>query len=310
MISVVIPVYHAQNIIEDLLKRLFTTLDRYHEKYEIILVDDASKDNSWNQISKLAVTKEQLKAIRFSRNFGQHNAITAGLNYSKGDFVIVMDCDLQHSPEYIPKLLEKIKQGFDVVYAKDSKRKHSIVRNFFARLFKNIFNWLSSDTETNLSYSSFTCLSRKVVDALLKINDQHRHYLLMLNWLGFPSSEVIIEHQPRHSGKSSYSYSKLVKHALNGISSQSVRLLYISITVGFIYLFTAIIYSSYLIFSYFNYGFKEGWTSLMVTVLFSTGFILLSLGITGVYLGKVFEQVKDRPLYIISETININKEKP
>ena len=309
MISVVIPIYLAQNIIAELLNRLFCTLNKLPDSWEIILVDDGSNDYSWHQISKLADTEQKIKAIRFSRNFGQHQAITAGLRYSKGDFVIVMDCDLQHSPEEIPRLLEKIQEGYAVVYASNYKRKHSFVRNLLANFFKQVFNWLSNDSKTNLKYCSFTCLSRKAVDLFLEIKDQHRHYLLILSWLGLPSAEVTVDHHPRHSGKSSYSYYKLFKHALNGISSQSVRLLYLSITVGISYLLGAFIYSSYLIFNYFNNGLKEGWTSLMVMILFSTGFILLSLGITGIYLGKVFEQVKSRPLYIINETKNIDRDK-
>lgn len=273
--------------------------------YEVIFIDDGSPQKDWDVITNLSKNDKRVKGLSFIRNFGQHEAITAGLAHTKGNYVVVMDCDLQHDPSYIPKLIDKSTEGFDIVYACHEKRRHSVSRNLFASTFKVAFNWLSRESSSDSKHSSYTCLSRRTVNSFLKLNDHHRHYLLILKWLGLSSAEIKVEHRTRPLGESSYTPFKLLKHAINGFTSQSTLVLKFSIITGLIYVIGAALYSSYLLIAHILYGFKEGWASVMLLLLFSTGMILLSLGVVGLYLSKVLEQVRQRPLYLIKEYLNI-----
>lgn len=304
-ISIVSPVYKAESIIQELVNRIEVEIKKITSKYEIILVEDCSPDDSWNRIFEIAQKNKKVKGIKFSKNFGQHFAITAGLYNTQGDYVIVMDCDLQHDPKYIPILYNKVFEGYDIVYTYNQIRKHSIVKNFFAKLYNSVFNFLSESVEAHYNVGSFSLISRKVVEQFLRIKDRHRHYLLLLRWLGFNSTYVEIEHLERHSGKSSYSLKKLINHAIDGIISQSLVLLRLSIFIGFIYFVLSMIGSIYLIIMHYLHGYLQGWASLVVLLLLSTGLILMAVGVSSIYIGNVFDQVRERPLYVISEKINL-----
>ena len=306
LLSIIIPLLNEESVINVTLKRL-KELEYRMPDYDIeyIFIDDGSPENDWEEIESICKIDKRVKGLSFAKNFGQHEAITAGLSYTKGTYVVVMDCDLQHDPSYIPELIEKSIEGFDIVYACHEKRRHSVSRNFLAITFKVAFNWLSIESSSDSKLSSYTCLSRRTVNSFLKLNDHHRHYLLMLKWLGLSSAEIKVKHRPRPLGESSYTPFKLLKHAINGFTSQTTLVLKFSIITGLIYVIGAVLYSSYLIIAHFLYGFKEGWASVMLLLLFSTGMILLSLGVVGVYLSKVLEQVRQRPLYLIKEYLNI-----
>ena len=303
-ISIVSPVYLAQNIIDELVKRVEENVLKISNSYEIILIEDGSPDNSWSKIEKVCEQNKNVKGVKLSRNFGQHYAITAGLNESKGDFVIVMDCDLQDNPKYISELYGKAVEGFDIVFTSKKSREHSFFKNITAKIFFRIFNYLSENQSATSDVGAYSILSRKAVDAFCKINDAHRHYLLILRILGFKSAHIEIDHEKRLTGNSSYNFSKLIKHAINGIASQSDKLLRLSIGVGFFVFFAAFIWACILISLYFVRGAFPGYTSLMVMLLLSTGLILMSIGIVGIYIGKIFEQSKNRPLYIIDKKMN------
>ena len=308
-ISVVSPVYQAEEIVEILIDRIVEELEKLTDDYEVILVEDCSRDKSWDIIRRKCKLNPKVKGIRFSRNFGQHYAIAAGLHHSKGEMVIVMDCDLQDNPKYFSDFIKKANEGFDIVYSVTQIRNHSFSKNIIARAFHRLFNWLSDSSitgGTNKQIGSFSLITRKVADAYGQMNDYYRPYLVMLKWLGFTSGFTDVQHERRLAGKSSYTSLKLISHAINGIISQTDKLLWISIYFGFTFAgigFISIIYLTYL---YFSEGFMEGWTSLVVLVVFNTGILLISLGVIGAYISKIFIQIKERPLYLIDKMENFN----
>ncbi len=308
ILSIVSPVYRGGKLVETLVARISEEVSAITSEFEIILVEDGSVDESWAKIVAVGQGNPHVKGIKLSRNFGQHPAISAGIHHARGDYVVVIDCDLQDDPKYIRTLLDEARKGFDIVYTRKIKREHSWHKNIGAAIFNGAFNWLSENKQvySNANVGAFSLLSRKTVEAFKRIKDYHRHYLLIVRWLGFPYTFVEIEHAKRFEGKSSYSLRRLLHHAIDGITSQSTRLLRVSIALGLLFCVTALLSAVALITLYFAHGFKEGWTSVMVLTLLSTGMILLSLGIVGLYLGKAFEQIKGRPLYIVESTVNMN----
>lgn len=307
LLSIVSPVYQAEEIVDHLVQRIIEAVTPITSRFEIILVEDGSPDHSWDRIAWNAAQDARVKGVRLSRNFGQHHAITAGLFHAQGDYVVVMDCDLQDDPKYIPVLLEQARQGYDVVFTYKKERKHSIFKNLSAYLFHRVFNWLSEsdNVSSHQQVGAYSLLTRKVVDAYCSLKDYHRHYLLLLRWLGFSSTSVEIEHAERFSGQSSYSLRRLINHALDGITSQSTRLLRLAIGVGAFFCSAAFLSVGILMFLYFAHGFLEGWTSIIVLTLLLSGVILMFLGVIGLYLGKTFEQVKEKPLFVVAEHLNI-----
>jgi len=219
LISIVSPVYKAEKIVDLLVERIITEVGKITEDFEIILVEDGSPDNSWQKIEENCQKDYRIKGIKLSRNFGQHYAITAGLDYTKGEWVVVMDCDLQDDPKYIQDLYNAALKGFDIVYTQKGKRKHSFVKNITSYFFNIIFNWLVDNKQwkSSKNVGSYSLLSKKVVKAFLEFKDYRRHYLMVLRWLGFNHTFVEIEHQKRYEGKSSYNFIKLLNLALDGI---------------------------------------------------------------------------------------------
>jgi len=306
-LSVVSPVYQAEKIIPELILRLEKELSKITPSYEIILIEDCSKDNSWKEINKIAKINDKIKAVKFSRNFGQHIAIKAGIELAKGDCCIVMDCDLQEDPKYINNLVEEWLKGNEIILTLKNRRAHSKFKNLSASLFNLIFNLLveKKTSKSSIQIGSLSLISRKVIEAFKQFNDYQFHYLMVLRWLGFKKTYIKITHQDRYEGKSSYSFKTLVRHALVGIIYQSDKLLRIGIYLGFCFGSISLISVIIIIVNYFINGYQSGWASLFVLISFSTGLILTAIGILGLYIGKMFEQVKNRPQYIIDEKINI-----
>lgn len=303
-LSIVSPVFRAAPIVQELVRQIIAGAQAASEDFEIILVDDDSPDESWAQIVAACTKEPRVKGLRLSRNFGQHRAVTAGLAQARGAFVVVMDCDLQDDPRYIRAMLDKAKAGFDVVLGLRAQRRHSWFRNQAAALYYRLFNALTEQSATDKRISGFSLINRKVVDAFLRIGDTHRHYLLILGWMGFRTGTVPVEHRPRYQGKSSYGLRRLIGQALEGVTSQSIKLLRIAIGVGFAYALAAGLGVIYLICSYYLHGYLAGWASTFVLLLGSTSLILISIGILGIYIGNIFEQVRARPLYLVQEQIN------
>ena len=269
--------------------------------YELLLVDDCGPGRSWEIITGLAERDPAVLGIRMSRNFGQHPAITAGLEHAAGRWVVVMDCDLQDPPEDIHRLYQKAIEGNDIVYARRMIKQHSWLKKATARLY---FSLLNAFTKQNIDaeYGSFSMISRRVVDAYLRFEDRERHYLFILYWLGFPSAHIEYAHAERHSGESAYKLSSLIVHALSGVFFQTTILLHWIIYAGFAISLAGVLFAGYFIYRYFSDSILPGWTSLVVLILILGGMILVSSGIIGLYIGRIFDQVKGRPLYVVQET--------
>lgn len=313
-ISVVTPAYKCSECIEELYRRLKATFDKMSiDDYEIIYINDASPENDWEIISEIAKKDSKVKGINLSRNFGQHNAITAGLDYALGDYIVVMDCDLQDQPEEIPKLYNKLKEGYDVVFGRRYERKDKFFKKLSSKLFNMVFTYLT-DTKVDKSVANFSIIKKNVAYEYRKMKEKNRDYGLFIKWLGFNRSYVNIEHgaSKRRASKSSYTLKKMLNLAFDNIIAHSNKPLKISIKLGFIIVAIDIVYTIILFYKYFRYGTKiTGWTSLMVSIWFFFGLVLANLGIIGVYVGKIFDEVKERKNYIVKEIINadiINKK--
>ncbi len=307
-LSVIVPVYGCAGCLTELHRRITGVLRSLVSDYEIVLVEDCSHDNSWQVMSELAAKDPKIKALKLSRNFGQHAAITAGLAECTGEWAVVMDCDLQDPPEYIPYLYKKAQAGYDVVFAKRLQKQHSWFRKALARFYFRVLNLFNKNAIEG-DYGSFSIISRKVINAYLGMQDRHRHYLLILYWLGFKSATIEYEHGQRFKGKSSYTLATLIRHALEGVLFQTTSLLRGIIYIGFLVSFLGLVLAAYYVYQYFAHAALPGWTSLSVLILVIGGFIILSTGITGMYLGKIFEQVKGRPLYVVDRKIVNGVEK-
>ena len=303
-LSIVSPVYKSEKIVDELVRQIAAAAEEVTPNYEIILVEDGSPDNSWERIASNCKSNPKVKGVKLSRNFGQHYAITAALEASSGNWVVLMDCDLQDNPKYIKDLYQKGNEGYDVVFTKKDKREHGFLKNMIAGFYFSIFNFLSESVQADNQTGAYSILNRKAVNAFCKVKEHHRHYLNILRILGFKSTSIEIVHEKRFEGNTSYSTLKLINLAFDGLVSESDKLLKMSIRIGFMMVILSFVWTGYLLYSYFMIGSLPGFTSLMMGMLLSTGMILMSIGISGLYIGKIFEQVKNRPLYFIDEQLN------
>lgn len=300
--SIVIPVYGCCKSLVNLYERLTKSISLITDNFEIIMINDSSPDSAWEVIKELAQKDDRVKGIKLSRNFGQHKAISAGLDYANGDWIIVMDCDLQDQPEEIIKLYNKIKEGYDIVFGKKIERKDRYFKRLGSKLFFKIYDYFT-DSKVDSTVGNFSIISKKVLSSLTQMREQTKAYPLFVNWIGFRKTEVLIEHSERKEGKSSYDMKKLVNLAIDNIVSQSNKPLKLSIKFGFILSIFSLLYGSWLIFRYFMFSIPvEGWTSVMVSIYFIGGLLFANMGILGLYIGKIFDETKNRPIYIIQET--------
>lgn len=301
-LSVVTPVYMAEACVEELCRRLVAALELISPNFEIILVDDASPDKSWEAMIRVMDRETRCKGIRFTRNFGQHYAITAGLAAATGEWVVVMDCDLQDQPEEIGKLLDTAKTGeFDVVFGRRTRRKDPWLKQMSSRAFYAVYNFFT-DTHFDNSVANFSISRRPVVDAFLRMGEHNRSFPLFIKWLGFPIGYAEVTHAERFAGKASYTLSKLVRFATESIISQSNKPLHLSIAVGLLFAAGAFLVAAYYVGKYLLYGIPvTGWASIIVSIWFIGGVVLANLGILGLYLGRIFNETKNRPLYVIRE---------
>jgi len=297
-------VYRSEPIVDELIKRIITEVGKISDQFEIILVEDGSPDDSWSKIEENCKRHPEVKGVKLSRNFGQHYAITAGLQAATGDLVVIMDCDLQDDPAFIAQLVAAADEGNEIVFTKRIKRKHTLLKSLNAKIYNFLFG-LFSERSYDVDAGSLVLFTSKVKEHFLALQDRDRLYLQLLKWIGFKHTYVPVEHRERFAGKSSYNFPKLMKMALQGWTSHSDKLLRFSIYGGFLLSLVTFILGIVIIIRYFLHGFQPGWPSLFVGLLFSTGLILMSIGITGIYIGKIFEQVKNRPLYIVEKKLNI-----
>jgi polyisoprenyl-phosphate glycosyltransferase len=300
--SVIIPVYDEAAVVPILYRRLTRVMEGLGESYEIIFVDDGSRDDSPALLRELWGRDKRVRFLSLSRNFGQQIAITAGLDHSSGQAVIVMDADLQDPPEVIPQLIEQWRKGFDLVFAvREQRRGDDLFKRTTAALFYRLFRHLSA-TDIPMDAGDFRLMSRRAVEALKGIRERNRFIRGLAGWIGFPQISVPFVREVRHAGKTKYPLKKMVRFACNGIISFSLVPLQLAGYLGFVVSATSFVYMAYAVWlKLFTDRVVLGWTSVMVAVLFLGGVQLISLGIIGEYLGRIYEEVKQRPLYIIGE---------
>ncbi|HCS12715.1 MAG: glycosyltransferase [Zetaproteobacteria bacterium CG06_land_8_20_14_3_00_59_53] len=299
LISVIIPVYKAEDCLHELYRRLVPALEGVSKDFEIVMVEDCGGDRSWDIIGELAKADTRVRGIQFSRNFGQHYGITAGLDYCTGDWAVVMDCDLQDAPEAIPELYAKAQEGFDVVLARRIMRKDGLRKTLGSRLFYKLFAYLA-DMDYDPEVGNFRIISRKVIDGCCSMRENLRFFGGMIDWLGFPTAKIDSEHGERFAGETSYTFASLLKLASNTIIAYSDKPLRLSVQFGFALAGLAFVAGiGLLIYASIYHVPIMGWSSLIVSLYFIGGVIIANLGIIGIYLGKTFDESKKRPLYVV-----------
>lgn len=299
------PVYGASSLLPELVQRLHHSLSSLTPEYEIILVEDHSPDNSWEVISLLAAEDQRVTGISLSRNFGQQNALQAGLDEANGDWIVTLDCDLQDPPEHIEDLLTKAREGYDIVFASRVNRQDPPGKKLASRIFNKLLGYLS-ETQVDHTVANFVLYSRKSLDAMKSLGDYYRYYPMINRWIGFRTARVEVPHAARKDAKrSSYSFRKRLVLAVMTILAFSDKPLRLVMKLGIWLVFFSALIALTLVARYFILGVSvSGWLSVFLSIWFLSGIIILILGIIGLYLGKIFETVKHRPTYIIKEKIN------
>lgn len=305
MISVVIPVYKAENTLDELVDRLEQTLPAIDPAYEIILINDRSPDSSWQVIERIGSHKKFVKGIHLSRNFGQHKAISAGLDNCKGEWIVVMDCDLQDQPEEIVRLYSKAQEGYEAVFASRHNRQDSFIKKLFSKIFYSLLSYLTG-TRQDESLASFGIYSSKFIDVIRGMRESIRYFPTMVQWVGFTTYKLPVEHHERKAGKSGYNFRKLSYLAMDIILAYSDKPLRLTVKFGIAIAFIAFGFACYTLLLWWRGEIVVlGYASIIISIWFLTGCILTTLGVVGLYIGKIFEGVKRRPIYIIEKTVGI-----
>ena len=301
-LSILIPVYGHNLELKYLFERLNNSLIELKLNYEVIFINDNSPDNSWDDIVQLSKIEKKVKGIKLSRNYGQHRAIAAGLKFVNGNWCIIMDCDLQDRPEEIINLYNKAISGYDIVMAKRLNRKDNILKKFSSKLFYIVFNFLTNQDLDN-RFTSFGIFSKKVINALLLFHEKDRSTGLLLNLIGFKRTSIDVIHDSRVSGYSSYTTKSRFNMARDHILSHSTKPLELILKFGFTVTLCSSFYALFIIMRYLlNSISVPGWYSLIVSIFFFSGIIIMLLGMVGLYVGKIYNEVKRRPLFIIEST--------
>ena len=304
-ISIVSPVYRGEKMVAELVRRNVESVSAITDDYEIILVNDASPDNSWDEIVKQCAQNPKVKGINLSRNFGQHYAITAGLHYAKGDWVVVMDCDLQDRPEEIPNLYRKAQDGFDIVYARRVARKDKFFKRLSSTLFHWVYNWLSG-LEADKTIANFGIYKQCVIAEFNKMPERARSFPSLVKYLGFKDTAIDVEHAERAEGKSSYNLYKLFKLSFDVIVSNSNKPLRLAVGLGFGMAAISFLLALYnVIAKWIGIIQVDGFTTTIFSIWFVGGLMLFVMGILGLYIGKIFDQVKGRQLFVVKDKVNI-----
>ena len=308
--SILIPMYNEEQVIEETYHRLKKVMDQIGESYELVFVNDGSKDKSAQIISDLAKTDESIRLIDFSRNFGHQIAVTAGLDYVQGEAIVIIDADLQDPPEVIPQMLEKWREGYDVVYGKRIKRQgETVFKKITAHVYYRVLGALT-DGNIPTDTGDFRLIDRKVCEAIKKLPEKNRFLRGMVNWVGFNQIPVEYVRDERWAGETKYPFKKMLKFAADGIFSFTYKPLKLATYIG---LFLSVVGFLYLLVVLFQKLFTDtaltGWASIMAVTLVFHGITLVILGIIGEYIGRIYEEVKGRPLYIVKETKGFKNEK-
>ena len=303
-ISVVSPVYRGENMVAELVHRNIKALSSITDDYEIILVNDDSPDNSWQVIEAECKKNPRIKGLNLSRNFGQHYAITAGLSYASGDWIVVMDCDLQDRPEEIQNLYAKAQEGYDIVYARRMNNKFGFLKQVSSKLFHLIFDWLSG-MKTDKTVANFGIYNKKVIDEFNKMSEYARSFPALVGYLGFTIAYQDVEHAERAEGKSTYNLPKLLKLSFDVIISNSNKPLHMAIGFGFSLSLISLLVAIYnIVARWIGIIQVDGYTTTIFSIWFVGGLLLSMMGVLGLYIGKIFDQVKGRQLFIVKDKLN------
>ena len=304
-ISVVSPIYCCAECLRALCDRIGSTLGSIGASYEIVLVDDASPDAAWPVMRELAASDARIKAVGLSRNFGQHAAIAAGLEHASGRWIVVMDCDLQDRPEEIAALYAKAREGYDIVFAEREERQDGWFKRNSSRAFIALLNWLSG-ADYDYRTANFGIYSRAVIDAIRSMGDRARFFPVMVRWTGFRRTSIPVQHDARGNGGSSYTLRKLVKLALDIMLSYSDKPLRLVATAGIVISLIALGMAGFSLYRYQHGDITvAGYTSVIASMWLLAGVMLFCMGIIGLYVGRVFESVKSRPIFIVRERVNL-----
>jgi len=306
--SVIVPLYNEDLVIKESYRRLKEVMDSVKENYEIIFMNDGSTDGTRDKVEKICSKDEKMKLVNFSRNFGHQVAITAGMDLAEGSAIIVIDADLQDPPEVIPKMIEKWKEGYEVVYGKRIKREgDSFFKKYTAKLFYRLLKSMTS-VDIPVDTGDFRLIDRKVCDALKSLPERNRYVRGLVSWVGFKQTFVEISRQERFAGETKYPLNKMIKLALDGITSFSYKPLVIAGYLGCLtFLVGLISLVSVIMKNFVNHTPILNFSLIISINLFMFGLILASIGIMGQYIGRIFEESKARPNYIIASTVNYKK---
>jgi dolichol-phosphate mannosyltransferase len=306
-LSIVSPVYRAEKIIPQLVQRISENAEKITSNYEIVLVEDGGPDGSWDVMEKLASANDRIVAIKLSRNFGQHYAITAGLDHVRGEWVVVMDCDLQDVPEEIPALYRKAQEGFDVVLARRAARKDAVLKKLFSAAFYRTLGYLTGSDQDE-SVANFGIYHNKVIRAVIGMRESIRYFPTMIKWVGFRTTKLDVVHDHRADGKSTYNLRKLLRLATDIILAYSDKPIRIMVRIGLLISLTSFLFALRTFYLWLNNSIEiMGYTSLIISIWLLSGLIISTLGIVGLYVGKTFEGVKKRPIYIVDKIIHHGK---
>lgn len=309
-LSIVVPVYGCRDSLEPLHRRIVDALKDVCPTWELLLVNDASFDEAWPLITDLVDRDSRIIGLDLSRNFGQHSAINAGLEYASGDRIVVMDCDLQDRPEEIPRLLAKSREGYEVVLARRKRRKDSFVKKLMSRLFHRVMRFLTGQ-DHDPSVANFGCYERKVIEAVLSMGDVSRSFPLFVRWVGFSQVYVDVEHAQRQYGESTYTFRKAMKLAVGAMMTFSDRPLRMVVTLGLWMSFVAgMVALGYFVGAIRGAFEVEGWATVVISIWLLAGLVIMIQGVIGIYVAKIFDQTKQRPLYIVRDVARKTSSQP
>lgn len=307
--SVVIPIYNEEEVIEVSYNELKRVMDLSDGIYELIFVNDGSIDSSAKILANIAKKDPNVRLISFSRNFGHQPAITAGMDYAKGDAVIVIDADLQDPPEVMLQMIEKWKEGFHVVYGKRIKRDgETLFKKVSAKFYYRLLDKMTN-VDIPLDTGDFRLIDRQVCNAMKKLHEKNRYVRGLVSWVGYNQTYVEYARHERFAGETKYPLKKMIKFAIDGITAFSYKPLKLATNIGFLISFGSFIHLMYALYQgFFSENTVVGWASIISVILFSQGIVLMMLGLMGEYIGRIFEEIKDRPIYLVQETIGYETE--
>ncbi len=304
LISVVVPMYFEELVAEECYKRLKIALNNKNFRYEIIFVNDGSKDKTELILNEIAKKDESVKVIHFARNFGHQAAVTAGMHEAIGDAVVLIDADLQDPPELIPVMVEEWEKGYQVVYGKRKKRKgETIFKKITAKAFYKVLNSLS-DTDIPRDTGDFRIMDRSVVEVFKLMNEKNKFIRGMVSWIGFNQTFIEYERDGRYAGDTKYPFKKMMSFAIDGIMSFSIKPLKLATRLGFVTTLISFILLIFALYMKFSGQSELGWASIVFALAFFSGVQLISIGILGEYIGRIYQEVRNRPNYIIKDKKN------